>query len=128
MATRKLSLPQSIAVVLYILFFAVQLHYRYVDIRIAGSDKYFSFATQPLDSKHKTLSKHSASDLQSNFNVKLNKRFFPSDYFLLSVMTLNSQSATVSLGSENYHHTENLLTQIGPAGSDRGPPSFRLTA
>ena len=76
MATRKLSLPQSIAVVLYVLFFAVQLHFRYVDLRIAGSDKYSSFAGRALESKQKKVSSKSSCDVPGNFNLSSSRRLF----------------------------------------------------
>jgi hypothetical protein len=121
MTTPRLSITQLLSVILYVLFFAVQLHFRYADLRMIGFNQPATIGVGQDDGQTK-VSHSKVQNVYSQFNVKLNKRYLPSDFILVSSVTLSEEFFFPVPGLQKPFLSGALISQTGPVGADRGPP------
>ncbi|MET0300491.1 MAG: hypothetical protein ABW036_12035 [Flavitalea sp.] len=107
---------------LYFSFFAVQLHYKYVYIYAASNYGKSQVSAGDEDPGPK-FSKGPVPGSQHKFNLKINKRFIPTDCVVVSPISIRIDITIPQIKRAITFTSNALITQTGLIMTDRGPPT-----
>lgn len=106
---------------LYLLFFAVQLHFRYDSVEVNGT----AVLTRGHGNKIVDFSKkYQNAQVENKTSLtRLNKRYFPAHFYLIQTPVVPSRHYCFIAGSTAIHQSPVLLQPHQRFALRRGPPA-----